>query len=317
MVHLLSVLGGKRCQGFLSLSQSALFDMMLNVAALFSLRTAVIISVGSSLAACGGGGVSPLPAAGVSVSVEVLPKLQQIFRVDQAKNNQGLAYWDNYYYVGYDIGGGNGYIERYSNNGVIDPNYGRVPVQTRHTAELAFRAANERLYAVSGGGAEPTYVYQVSQDGKSVEKTYDFSAYGSAGLIAIDNINDLLVLTTTSSQGDGGPVSFRFIDWNSNNKVVRQFTIPTQGVPQGLEVSGGLIYFYTSNKITILDGQGVIVDSWDLKAAGESEGITLVNDGASTYLAVGFNGPQRVYAIRPIQLGVNAPIGKHFVLMGE
>jgi hypothetical protein len=284
-----------------------------------SLRTIFLKTViASLLAACGGsGGPADGAPAVTPVIIKVEPKLQQAFRVDQAKNNQGLANWNGFYYVGYDIGSGNGYLERYSKDGVLDPDYGRVSVPTRHTAELAYRAADSRIYAASGGGTEPTYVYRLAADGKSVDRTYDFTAYGNAAMIAIDNTNDVLVLSTTAGGGDAGAVTFRFIDWNANNKVINQFTIPSQGVPQGVEVYGGLVYFYTSSKITVLDNKGTILDSWDLKAAGESQGMTIVLDGTSPYLAVGYNAPQRVYTIRPIELGANAPTGKHFVLIAE
>jgi hypothetical protein len=283
------------------------------------LRTILITTIIAPLfAACaGGGGSVDAPPAVTPVVVKLEPKLQQAFRVDQAKNNQGLANWNGFYYVGYDIGGGNGYLERYSKDGVLDPNYGKVAVPTRHTAELAYRAADSRIYAASGGGTEPTYVYRLAADGKSVDRTYDFTAYGNAAMIAIDNANDVLVLSTTSGGGDAGAVTFRFIDWNVNNKVINQFTIPFQGVPQGVEVFDGLVYFYTSNKMTVVDNKGTILDLWDLKAAGESQGMTVVIDGTSPYLAVGYNAPQRVYTIRPIELGASAPTGKHYVLIGE
>lgn len=275
--------------------------------------------------ACGGGSddtpigsqVSTSPALGSSPTQFPYPSMTHGFRVDQARNNQGLAFHDGYFYVGYDIGNGNGYIERYTQAGVLDPDYGRVPVKTNHTAELAYRSSDKRLYAVSGGGASPTIVYRLSADGKAVDQTYDFSKYGNSGLLAIDNTNDLLVLSSTQSGGDNGRATFRTIDWNRNNIVVNEFSLAYQGIPQGLEVIGDIIYYYTNNKITLLDKTGNILDTWKLQTAGESQGITIANEGNETYLAVGYNAPRRVYLIRPVKLGVKSPQPLNFVLVSE
>lgn len=220
------------------------------------------------------------------------------FHVNQNLNNQGLAYFGGYYYVGYDLGGGNGYLEKYSGNGVLDASYGGVPVPTRHTADLAYRMADGRLYAASGGGSEPTYIYRLAVDGKSVDKTLDYTAYGNSALLAIDNTTDLLVLFTIQTGGDYGDPTFRFVDWNDNNRVVQQFTIPSQGVPQGLDVHDGMIYYYTDNKITVLDYAGNILDIWFINAGGESEGIAVVYEYGAPCIVVGYNDGRRLYSIR-------------------
>jgi hypothetical protein len=226
-----------------------------------------------------------------------------------------LSYADGFYYVSYDIGGGTGYLERYSKAGMVDASYGRTAVPTAHTAGIAIRFADGRLYAASGGGTEPTYVFKIASDGRSVEHVYDFKKYGNSALMTFDNNRDLLVLSTTQMGGDLGPVTFRFIDLNSPDlKVVTEFTIPSLGVPQGVAFSNGLIYYYTNNKISVLDQFGNVLDDWTLQAAGESEGIAVVSDESGTYLAVGYNSPRRVYAIRPVQLGTQAQFPKHYVI---
>jgi hypothetical protein len=266
-----------------------------------------------SLSACGGGQVTNLPEE--PPAPPVVPKLHLEFNVDQSRNNQGLAYSSGFYYIGYDLGGGNGYIERYNTQGVLDPDYGRVSIPTRHTAEIAFRSSDGRIYAASGGGTEPTYVYKIASNGKAVEQVYDLKNFGNSALLAFDNDNDLLLLSSTQSGGDLGPVTFRFIDLKTaENKVVSQFTLPSLGVPQGLEYFDGRIYYYTNNKITVLDQSGTVLDEWQLQAAGESEGLTIVQDATGTYLAVGYNAARRIYSIRPIQLGKNAPLQRHYVI---
>jgi len=242
-----------------------------------------------------------------------IPLLKYAFSVDKSRNNQGLAYINGFYYVGYDVGNGNGVIERYSKAGVLDISYGKVAIPTRHTAELAYREADDSLYAVSGGGNEKTFVYKIAADGKTVTKAINFSDFGNAGLLAIDNTNDQFILASTQTGGDAGAVTFRFID-AKNNEVQRQFTIPSEGTPQGIEIYDSIIYFYTNNKISVIDSAGNIIDRWTIVTNGESEGLTLVVDGNERYLALGYNSPARAYTLAPIQLGSKAPRDKRYVL---
>jgi hypothetical protein len=216
-----------------------------------------------------------------------------------AMNNQGLTYWNGFYYVGYDVGGGYGRVQRFYENGALDATWGDVNVPSMHTAELGYRVADGRIYAASGGGTQPTYVFRFGADGKSVDQTLDYTAYGNSALLAIDNNNDLLLLHTTGAGGDAGPIDFRLIDWNDNNRVIAQFQIPNQGVPQGLDIYESVIYYYTNNKITLLDYAGNILDTWVLSMVGESEGLTVVHHYAEPCIAVGYNGTPRVYTIRP------------------
>jgi hypothetical protein len=227
------------------------------------------------------------------LNADSAPKLH--FPIKPNLNNQGLAFHDGYIYVGYDITNGSGMIERYGPDGALDQNYGRVALPTRHTAELAYRTADNRLYAISGGGNEPTYVYRITQDGKAVDNVYDFSAYGNSGLLAFDNTNDLLLLMTSTSGGDKGEPTFRLIDLNNNNAVVLQFSIANQGIPQGLEIVDGIIYLYTNEKITMLDLSGNILGKKELDLPGESQGMTLVTQGGKKTIAIGYNQPGRIY----------------------
>lgn len=217
--------------------------------------------------------------------------------IKSSMNNQGLAYRDGYYYVGYDVTGGKGMIERFTASGILDSTYGGLPIPTRHTAELAFRAADGRLYAVSGGGTEPTYVYRIAADGKAVDATLDFTSLGNSALMAFDNTNDLLLLVSNKIGGDKGNPTFRFIDLNNNNRVIMEFSAPYQGVPQGLETHGGIIYLYTDNTITLFDFVGNIIDRKTTRETGESQGMTLVDENGKKALAIGYQ-PGRVFTVR-------------------
>lgn len=221
------------------------------------------------------------------------------FFVNQNMNNQGLAYFDGFYYVGYDTGGGNGIVERYGAGGHLDSSYGGVNIPINHAAELAFRLADQRVYVASGGGSEPTYVRKLAADGKSVAQSIDFTAYGNSALCAIDNVNDILILHSTLTGGDGGLPTFTFFSFSDLTTPLKQFTMPaTLGVPQGMDVFENTIYFYTNNKVTMVTYDGELRGSFTIGTPGESEGLTIVADYANAYIAVGYNTPRRVMTVR-------------------
>lgn len=217
------------------------------------------------------------------------------FYVNQNYNNQGLAFYNGYFYIGYDLGGGNGMIERYAQNGVIDTSYGGVSIPINHTADLAIRVKDEFLYSASGGGAEPTYIRKIAKDGKSVLESIDLTNYGNSALCAIDNHNDILILHSTLSGGDGGLPTFTFFEFGNWNNPVKQFTLPkTLGVPQGMDVYDNTIYFYTNDKISLVSYSGEVLSEVRVNASGESEGIAISGSYGNTYIAVGYNNPRRV-----------------------
>ncbi|HGN1894039.1 TPA: phage head-binding domain-containing protein [Proteus mirabilis] len=217
------------------------------------------------------------------------------FYVNQNYNNQGLAFYNGYFYIGYDLGSGNGMIERYAQNGVIDTSYGGVSIPINHTADLAIRVKDEFLYSASGGGAEPTYIRKIAKDGKSVLESIDLTNYGNSALCAIDNHNDILILHSTLSGGDSGLPTFTFFEFGNWNNPVKQFTLPkTLGVPQGMDVYDNTIYFYTNDKISLVSYSGEVLSEVRINASGESEGIAISGSYGNTYIAVGYNNPRRV-----------------------
>ncbi|MCT8208708.1 hypothetical protein [Proteus mirabilis] len=221
------------------------------------------------------------------------------FHVNQNYNNQGLAFWNGYYYIGYDLGNGKGMIERYAQNGVIDTSYGGVSIPINHTADLAYRVKDGFIYSASGGGAEPTYIRKIATDGKSVVESIDLTNYGNSALCAIDNHNDILILHSTLSGGDSGLPTFTFFEFGNWDHPIKQFTLPkTLGVPQGMDVYDNSVYFYTNNKITQLSYSGEIIGVVTIQAQGESEGIAITGAYGDAFISVGYNNPRRVCVSR-------------------
>ncbi|WP_063108525.1 phage head-binding domain-containing protein [Proteus mirabilis] len=221
------------------------------------------------------------------------------FHVNQNYNNQGLAFWNGYYYVGYDLGNGKGMIERYAQNGVIDTSYGGVSIPINHTADLAYRVKDGFIYSASGGGTEPTYIRKIATDGKSVVESIDLTNYGNSALCAIDNHNDILILHSTLSGGDSGLPTFTFFEFGNWDHPIKQFTLPkTLGVPQGMDVYDNSVYFYTNDKITQLSYSGEIIGVVTIQAQGESEGIAITGAYGDAFISVGYNNPRRVCVSR-------------------
>ncbi|WP_368869021.1 hypothetical protein [Proteus mirabilis] len=221
------------------------------------------------------------------------------FHVNQNYNNQGLAFWNGYYYIGYDLGNGKGMVERYAQNGVIDTSYGGVSIPINHTADLAYRVKDGFIYSASGGGAEPTYIRKIAKDGKSVVESIDLTNYGNSALCAIDNHNDILILHSTLSGGDSGLPTFTFFEFGNWDHPIKQFTLPkTLGVPQGMDVYDNSVYFYTNNKITQLSYSGEIIGVVTIQAQGESEGIAITGAYGDAFISVGYNNPRRVCVSR-------------------
>ncbi|MBG2817562.1 hypothetical protein I4578_14745 [Proteus mirabilis] len=221
------------------------------------------------------------------------------FHVNQNYNNQGLAFWNGYYYVGYDLGNGKGMIERYAQNGVIDTSYGGVSIPINHTADLAYRVKDGFIYSASGGGTEPTYIRKIAKDGKSVVESIDLTNYGNSALCAIDNHNDILILHSTLSGGDSGLPTFTFFEFGNWDHPIKQFTLPkTLGVPQGMDVYDNSVYFYTNDKITQLSYSGEIIGVVTIQAQGESEGIAITGAYGDAFISVGYNNPRRVCVSR-------------------
>ncbi|MBM7836447.1 BppU family phage baseplate upper protein [Clostridium sardiniense] len=218
-----------------------------------------------------------------------------MFYVDDNRNQQGLTYGLDHFYIGFDVGNNQGDIVKYTKSGVRVASTGNIGIG--HAAGLGFRESNGKIYVANGGGSNPTHVYEVDFNNKRVTRDINLERYGTAALLAIDNDHDRLILHT-SPGGNNGRILFNIMDFNGNS-IVPQFEIPNQGIPQGLEYYNGILYYYTNDKVTCINIEThEIMGHFSIKKAGESEGITLVRDGATPYLAIGYNGANRIYSIR-------------------
>ncbi|RFU61123.1 YncE family protein [Peribacillus glennii] len=213
------------------------------------------------------------------------------FHVDSKENMQGIAYSNGHMYIGFDIGKDRGRIRQYTLTGKLVKT--TAPLKTGHTAELDVRNKNGRLYVANGGGKNPLKIHEVDVSKNKITDTLHLDNLGNSGLLAVDNDRDRLIIH--SAKNDKGTPLFSITDFNG--KILKQFKIPYQGVPQGLEHHNGKIYFYTNSKITVIDEKGNILKTHKLKIKGESQGITVVDD-KKPYIAVAYDEPHRIFELK-------------------
>ena len=216
---------------------------------------------------------------------------EKLFDIKTEDNLQGVAYWDGYYYIGYDVGKGYGKIRKYKAKGELIQE--TDPLSIGHTAELDFRNKNNRLYVANGGGKNPIKVYEIDMTSKtpSISKTLNLNLLGNAGLLAIDNENDTLVVHTADNDQAGPKISV--VDFNGN--TLKQFPISYQGIPQGLEVHNGIIYFQTNDLITMINFSGQVIGQTAMNESGENEGIAIFSDAGKTYYLYAYRFNNRLY----------------------
>lgn len=218
-------------------------------------------------------------------------KGEKLFDIKTEDNLQGVAYWDGYYYVGYDVGKGFGKIRKYNPHGELIQETDSLAIG--HTAELDFRNKNDRLYVANGGGKNPARIFEINMTSKTpyISKTLELNSLGKAGLLAIDNENDTLVVHTADNDQAAPKISI--IDFNGN--ILKHFSIPYQGIPQGLEVHNGIIYFQTNNLLSMINFSGQIIGQTVVNESGENEGIAIFSTAKETYYLYGYRFNNRIY----------------------
>ncbi|GAA4499417.1 hypothetical protein GCM10023191_046310 [Actinoallomurus oryzae] len=244
-------------------------------------------------------GAAGLAGAGIVVGARPASAstygFDQLFELPDTDNMQGLAYRRGRYYVGFDVGDGHGVIRVYDGSGNKLKETTQLAVG--HAAELSFRDRDGHLYVATGGGTNPTkvHVVDIAAANPQVIRTIDFASLGNSGLVAVDNRRDGLLVH--AGPDDDGPFVFAFAGFDGT--VRSKFTLESQGVPQGLEMARDKILYYTNNTITVLSRKGAILEVINVPEAGESEGLAVAEAGTRTRVFVGYNKPNRVYAMRP------------------
>jgi hypothetical protein len=266
-----------------------------------------------------------------------------------AGNQQGLAVRNGFFYVGYDIGNGQSQIERYDGTGTAAGTLGPLPIE--HVAELAYSTTTDLVYAANGGSKTLTKVYAIdpvwdpnappADPSTSIEQTFDLSALGYNGMVAVDDANKRLLVFSSTTASSGYQVSSvtltdtpvlnpdgtQATNDDGSPKVVPAGTVTStvpiaiDGVPQGMDLVGQQLWIYTSLKkvnhvakydlsastlLTTSSASG----SADLYWGGEGEGMAAVaatdtNDGLPAWIYLGAHNPDRT---APNFLGELVPV---------
>lgn len=172
-----------------------------------------------------------------------------------------------------------------------------APLAVGHAAEVSVDDVTGLLYVATGGGTNPTKVNVVdwAPARPRIVRTIDLGSLGNSGLVAVDNGRRGLLVH--AGPDDQGPFVFAFTSLDGT--VRSTFHLPYQGVPQGLEMAGEKILYYTNDTITVLDRAGTILRTIDIPLTGESEGLAVAATGRGTRVFAGYNKPNRIYAMRP------------------
>ena len=191
-------------------------------------------------------------------SIAHVPSFNLLFYLNDANNFQSITYFNQYLYCGFDIGDGKGEISKYSMTGKkISQTY---PMAVGHSADPGYRVKTGNIYMANGGGNSKTHVYVINYNSSKIVNNLNYENLGTSALLAIDNIHDYLILHTVLDGSDLGNPRFTIINL-ANMQVVKTFTEPNQGVPQGLESDGNHIYLYINNKIMTFDYNGIKIDT--------------------------------------------------------
>ena len=205
-----------------------------------------------------------------------------------AGGQQGLAFGHDSFYIAWDAGSGYGRITQYDSSGRELKRTDKLAIG--HSAEASYRQANGKLYIANGGlTGSPTFVYEVDmrQAVPVVERTLDFTSLGSNGMVAVDNSNGQLLVFAGPN---GGPYTIATADFDGN--VLSKFSIVEKlGIPQGIEVLGNEILYYTSlsttpksNQITVFSIAGTKLYTIAVPIAAEGQGLAIDETTRKVYV---------------------------------
>lgn len=233
-----------------------------------------IIKVGTKVI----GSPNKIPVSPVVVNKTSNQTISNFFNI--SASIQSITYLDNYFYIATCTPDNYTVIYKYDSLG---HNLGQTEVlPIVHGASVSANASNGHLFVTNGGGMTPTKIYEVDFNTQQILSVIDLSGLGNSGLSVIDQETSNLWVETAPN--DDGTHTFSYCDLKGN--VLKQFTLPNQGVPQGIDYKNGLIYLYTNNKITVISTTGQILRSLNVNLPGESEGMVILPDGT---IVVGFS----------------------------
>ena len=228
------------------------------------------------------------------IEKSAVPEYDLLFYIKDKHKLQGITFFNKNIYCGFDVGGGNGKIVKYNMSGKIISE--TSPMRVGHCADIGYRSRTNKMYITNGGGHNLTHVYVVDYNKSLIINDLNYGSLGTSALLAIDNVHDYLILHTVLKRGDVGNPRFTIISLK-NMKILNSFNVDRQGIPQGLEADGKHIYLYTNNKITVYNYDGSKVAQYHVNKRGESEGITIASEYGKSYLAIGYNSPNRIYSL--------------------
>lgn len=243
---------------------------------------------------------------------DVSGNFHQIFTADTSMNQQGLAYGDGYYYVGYDTGGNYGTILKYDSNGRYVGKSGTLPLG--HACSLSYY--NGKLYEAAVINNQ-TIINVINPNDLTSEGTITpvdtyGNPFGGTYMMAVKDSGDSnhdpeFILLQEGSNKD------TFIYFDSQNAKQGQVSekkeaaIPQMGVAQGMQYDNGKIYYLANNYLTEIDeatllkpgNSGAIEHSYHFglpqDSPSEAEGLTMNGDK----LAIGVGHHQIFEQINP------------------
>lgn len=227
-------------------------------------------------------------------------QLKLLFQISGVGDMQGVAYEGGNYYIGFDLHDGiNARIDRYNSAGKLLDS-AKLPVG--HCSEIAVSYSSHHLFISNGSARKTAHIYEVDYgNGANAQilKDMDFSGLGSSALVAVDNQKgDLIVHTARNDFSQHEITVFNL----ATMQKISSFSIPYQGIPQGLEACNDRIYLLTNNKITTISDNGALLSTNSVSEKGESEGMTLVTENNRTFFAAGRSRPNRLYEISDLSV---------------
>lgn len=210
---------------------------------------------------------------------------------------QGHAQRGDLFYIGYDKKELGGQIEVYKRDGTWQKTLGPLPIG--HASEMDFADWNGYLYVSDGTPDYKSCVFEIDVSGEApyIRRTITNPAWQYSGLVAIDNANQRILLTTTVATP--GEVIFAYSDMEGN--IEHEFRTKWIHVPQGIELLGDSIYYHLNTKLEILCARnGCRKMTYPLPYEGENQGMSLDAEG-NVY--VSYQSPPRIYNLGKVDEG--------------